>query len=277
MADDVYDGTVELDGAETSSREPLTVDLVSFGEGEQPLVILPGLSDGLTTVSGRGGVLAWHYRAFAHAHRVSVVSRPNEIPDDYSTRAMAADYAALFRSLEWEEINLLGVSQGGMIAQWIAIDAPDLLRRLCLTVTTAGPTETLVQSVGRWMQLARAGRHGDLMRDTMRRTYTPRRLLRYLLLFPLLGIVGRPSSYRRFLVQAQACLDHDARDELERIATPTLVIGGDCDRVVGPGTSEELAARIPRSRLELYPGLGHGAFEEAGDFTAQVMGFFGQK
>lgn len=274
MSDDLYEGTVEVEGAATTTGEELTFDMVSFGDGDRPLVILPGLSDGLTTVFGRGRVLAWHYRALPDAYRVSVVSRPNEIPDDYSTREMAADYAALFRSLDLSEIDLWGVSQGGMIAQWLAIDAPDLVRRLCLTVTTPGPTATLEETVGRWMGLARAGRHGDLMRDTMRRTYTPRRLLRYLLLFPLLGLVGRPSSYRRFLVQAQACLDHDARGDLGRITAPTLVIGGGSDRVVGRGTSEELAGLIPGARLELYPELGHGAFEEAPDFTERVVGFF---
>ncbi|MFW5783547.1 MAG: alpha/beta fold hydrolase [Spirochaetota bacterium] len=192
------------------------------------------------------------------------------------TREMAADYAALLRNIGMENgsLDLWGVSQGGMISQWLAIDHGELLHRLCLTVTVAGATEALREAVGRWMELAREDRYGPLMRDTMRATYTPKHLRRYAIAMPFLGLFGKPGSFRRFLIQAQACLDHDARDSVGSIRTPTLVLGGGADGVVGPGTSEELARLIPNARLELYPELGHGAFDEAKDATPKIVSFF---
>ena len=60
---------------------------------------------------------------------------------------------------------------------------------------------------------------------------------------------------------------------MKEITCPTLVIGGDSDRVVGTNTSQEIADNIPHSQLILYKGLGHGAYEEAKDFNQQVRDF----
>jgi len=274
-----FDGTITVGADRTTTGEELEFELVAFGEGTQPLVIVPGLSDGLATVGGRVRLMQYFYRDVPARYRVYVASRPRTLPDVYGTREMAADYAELLRTIGMEDgtVDLWGVSQGGMISQWLAIDHGELLHRLCLTVTTAGATETLRETVGRWMQLAREDRYGTLVRDTMRATYTPRHLRRYALAMPFLGLIGKPESFRRFFIQAQACLDHDARGSAGSIRTPTLVLGGGADRVVGPGTSEELARAIPNARLELYPELGHGAFDEAKDATPKIVSFFGEE
>ena len=271
-----FDGPVSVPGHATSTGNELAFDVVAFGGGSRPLVILPGLSDGLATVAGRVRLMQYFYREVPQRYRIYVASRPRELPDRYGTREMAADYATLLSTMGLAEggVDLWGISQGGMIAQWLAIDHAALLRGLCLTVTTPGATETLQETVGRWMELAREDRHGRLMRDTMRATYTPGYLRRYWVAMPFLGLIGKPESYRRFLIQAQACLDHDARDQLGSISVPTLVLGGGADRVVGAGTSEELAQAIPGAKLELYPELGHGAFDEAKSATPKIMAFF---
>lgn len=271
-----FDGLVTVAADRTTTGSQLLFPVVAFGKGSIPLVILPGLSDGLTTVEGKGRMLAYYYRKLPDEYRVYVISRPKDLPEHYSTREMAADYSALFETVGFEpgSINLWGISQGGMISQWIAIDSASLLKRLCLTVTTPEANETLRDAVGGWMALARAGDYGPLMRDTMRKTYTPRYLRRYWLMMPLLGLIGRPKSFRRFLIQAESCMNHDATEGLDSIRTPTLVVGGGSDEIVGRGTSERLAELIPGAELKLYPELGHGAFEEAGDCTGRIMRFF---
>ena len=91
---------------------------------------------------------------------------------------------------------------------------------------------------------------------------------------PLLGLLTKPKSYRPFLIQAQACLEHDAREVLGRIGCPTLIIGGEGDKVVSPEESRELHRLVPDSELYMYETLGHGLYEEAGDFNDRVLGFF---
>ena len=90
------------------------------------------------------------------------------------------------------------------------------------------------------------------------------------------GSVGKPKSFERFRIQAASCAAHDAYDRLDRIACPTLVIGGKDDRIVTGRASEEIAERIPGCRLFMYEGLGHGLYEEAPDFLRRVSAFCGQ-
>ena len=60
---------------------------------------------------------------------------------------------------------------------------------------------------------------------------------------------------------------------MEKINCPTLVIGGDSDKVTGSGTSEEIAGKIKNSILIIYQGFGHSVYEEAKGFNIKVMEF----
>ncbi|MBO5497156.1 MAG: alpha/beta hydrolase, partial [Oscillospiraceae bacterium] len=91
--------------------------------------------------------------------------------------------------------------------------------------------------------------------------------------YRLLGSAGKPKTFARFLPQAESCVTHDAYGELDRIACPTLVIGGTDDRIVTGEASVEIAAQIPGSELYLYEGLGHGLYEETPDFLKRVADF----
>ena len=90
---------------------------------------------------------------------------------------------------------------------------------------------------------------------------------------PIMGKLTKPKSYDRFLVQAEACLTHNAADNLHRISAPTLVIGGGKDMALGAEPSEKMAAAIPGARLRIYPQWGHGVYEEEKDFNGTVKEF----
>ncbi|EDX83166.1 hydrolase, alpha/beta fold family, putative [Synechococcus sp. PCC 7335] len=249
------------------------MDYVAFGRGQQPFVILPGLSDGLKTVKGQAVALAFYCRQFTKDFRVYVFSRKNELEESYSTRDMARDQNAALERLEIEKAYVMGVSQGGMIAQHLAIDFPHSVEKLAIAVSIARQNEIIQRVVKSWINLAKAGDYRSLVIDTMEKTFTDKHLRLYRPLYPVISRIGKPPSFTRFLIQASACLTHDAYQELGTIQCPTLVIGGDCDRVAGKGTSQEIAASIKHSQLVLYKGLGHGAYEEAKDFNQQVKEF----
>ena len=65
-------------------------------------------------------MLALVYRGFAAAYQVYVFSRINELPENYTTRDMATDIAEAMEVLGLKRVAVLGISQGGMIAQRIA-------------------------------------------------------------------------------------------------------------------------------------------------------------
>ena len=259
-------GRVLLDGG--------VMDYIRFGSGERTMVMIPGVGDGLKTVRGMAVPFALLYRQLAKDFTVYVFSRRRELPPLSTTREMAADLAAATDRLGLPPACVLGVSQGGMIAQYLAIDHPEKVGRLILAVTLAGPNDTVRDVIGRWLGMAERGDYRGIMIDTAERSYSEKKLRRERAMYALLGSVGKPKSFDRFVTQAKACLSHDARDELAAIRCPTLVIGGSEDRIVTAEGSRELAAKIPGAQLLLYEGLSHGAYEEAPDFTERVRGFF---
>ncbi len=249
------------------------MDYIRFGSGKRVLLMLPGVGDGLTTVKGLAVPFALMYRALAKDFTVYVFSRRVHLPQHMTTRDMAEDVNEAMEKLGLAGAAVVGVSQGGMIAQWLALDHPDKAAKLVLTVTLSRSNDTVREAVALWSDMARRGDYKGIMLDTAERSYTPRRIRRARLTYALMGNLGKPKSFERFLIQAESCLTHDAYDELGRIACPTLVIGGTEDKIVTGAASEEIAAKIPGSELYMYDGLSHGLYEEAPDFLKRVEDF----
>ena len=250
-----------------------TMSFVSFGYGEKPLIILPGLSDGLMTVSGKALMLANSYKRFFDKYTVYMFSRKNKLPKEYSIREMAEDQARAMQELGLQKASVLGVSQGGMVAQLLTAYFPELVEKLVIAVSAPRANEVVQGCVRNWISLAEQGDHKKLMIDTAEKSYSPEYLKKFRKIYPIIGTISKPSDYNRFLTNANAILSFDAVCDLSKITCPTLIIGGETDRIVGVEASYELRERITNSELFIYKGLGHAAYEEADDFNEQVFRF----
>lgn len=253
------------------------MDYVTFGRGDKPFIILPGLGDGLQTVKGNALNFSWYYRHFAKIFQVYIFSRKNQLEEEMTTRDMARDQRKAMEMLGLEDAYVMGISQGGMIAQYLAIDYPEGVKKLVIGVSAAKQNPVLQQVIKNWIQMARENKYQELVTDTIKKTFTEEKYKRYKPIIPIISRISRPKSFNRFLIQAQACLTHQAYDELHLIQCPTLIIGGNKDHVVGENTSVEMAEKVNSSKLLIYEGLGHGAYEEAKDFNQQVLDFLLEK
>ena len=249
------------------------MDYIRFGRGAKALVMIPGIGDGLKTVKGMALPFALLYRRLAAEYTVYVFSRRVGLAPGMTTRDMSEDLNAAMEALGLKGAAVVGVSQGGMIAQWLAVDHPDKAGRLVLAVTLARPNPTVRAAIGRWLEMAGRSDYRGIMLDTAERSYSQRRVRQARISYRLLGNLGKPKRFDRFIIQAESCLTHDAFDALPRIACPTLVIGGTDDRIVTGEASGEIARRIPGSELTMYERLGHGLYEEAPDFLDRVADF----
>lgn len=258
-------GTLKIGGSE--------MDYIHFGTGGKILVMLPGLGDGLRSVKGTALPMAFAYRVFAKEFTVYGFSRKNALPEGYTTKEMAADQAQAMGLLGIPEADVLGVSMGGMIAQHLAIDYPEKVGKLILTVTSARPNPILEASIDEWVSCAKRGDHTAFMDSNVRRIYSEGYYRKNKWLVPIMGKLTKPKSYERFFIQANACLKHDAFESLQQIQAPTLVIGGEKDNALGGDASREIAAQIPGAELRMYQQWGHGLYEEAGDFNQTVLDF----
>lgn len=249
------------------------MNYASFGHGEKILVVLPGLSDGLTTVKGKALLLAAPYKRYFERYTIYIFSRKNEMPPGYSIPDMADDQAKALKTLGLKKISILGVSQGGMIAQSLAINHADLVEKLIIAVSAPRVNAAIQECIGHWVDYANQGNHKRLMIDTAEKSYSEKYLKKYRKLYPLLGKLGKPANYSRFLINANAILCFDALNDLKKIICPTLIVGGSDDKIVGIDASYALKNRILNSELYVYDGLGHAAYEEADDFYERVFRF----
>ena len=250
-----------------------TMDYIRFGSGQRTLVMLPGLGDGLRSMKGTALPMAFMYREFCKNFTVYAFSRKNELPEGYTTRDMAKDQAEAMAQLGIEKADIFGVSMGGMIAQHLAIDYPEKVNKLILTVTSARPNPILTESIDEWVALAKRGDHAGFMDSNLQRIYSDGYYRRNKWLAPIVGKLTKPKTYDRFFVQANACLTHDAYESLHKIKAPTLVVGGEQDKALGGDPSKEIATRIPGAQLRMYEQWGHGLYEEAKDFNQVIVEF----
>ncbi len=252
------------------SLKNFQIDTIRFGTGKKTLIMLQGLNT--NGIRGAGLSLAWMYRIFAKDYTVYLFDRRPEIPEGMTVREMAGDTAEAMEALGIRNADVLGVSQGGMIAQHLAIDRPELVNRLVLAVTLSRNNDTVSSVISRWVSLAERKAWKQLVTDMAENMYSQRYLKRYRPLLPLLTLLQTPKDADRFVRLAKACLTCSAYAELDKIQCPVFVIGGGQDKIVTGAASEELARKL-NCECHLYDALGHAAYEEAADFNRKVYDF----
>lgn len=251
--------------------QDLQVDYITFGSGSRPLVMIQGLNT--RGIKGAALSLAYMYRIFAKDYKVYLFDRRNDIGESITVRELASDIATAMDALGLKNADIFGVSQGGMIAQYLAIDRPDLVRKMVLAVTLSRNNDTVEAVIQNWIQLTEQGRMKELVADMAVKMYSVRYRKRYQPVMPLLTLLQKPRDVKRFITLAKSCLTCNVYEELEKIQCPVFVIGGRLDTVVGARASEEIAEKL-NCQIHMYETLGHAAYEEAKDFNKRIYDFF---
>lgn len=250
--------------------QDMQFDYITFGSGTKPLVMIQGLNT--RGLQGAAVSLAYMYRIFAKDFKVYLFDRRPVVREGITVRDMAADIAAAMDALGITNADVFGVSQGGMIAQYLAIDRPDLVNNLVLAVTLSKNNAVVKQVVGNWIAMTEQGAMKELVTDMAEKMYSDAYIKRYRPLLPLLTILQKPKDVQRFVTLAKACLTCETYELLDKIQCPVLILGGSKDEVVTGEASEEIAEKLGCA-IHMYEDLGHAAYEEARDFNKRVYEF----
>lgn len=251
--------------------QDIQMNYITFGKGERPLIMIQGLST--RSIKGASLSLAYMYRLFAKDYKVYLFDRRENIGESITVRELAADIALAMDALEIKNADIFGVSQGGMIAQYLAIDRPDLVNKLVLAVTLSKNNETVKTVIDNWIKMTEQNDIKNLVTDMAEKMYTDSYMRRYKMFMPLLTILQKPKNVPRFITLAKACLTCNAYDELDKIQCPVFVIGGMQDKITGGEASIEIAEKLGCKSF-IYEDLGHAAYEEAKDFNQRIYDFF---
>ena len=257
--------------------EDCTINYITFGKGSRNLLFIPGVGDGLKTVKGLAIPFSLMYKLFAKEFKVYVFSRRNNLHDGFSTLDMAHDIARCMDALYIAKASIVGVSQGGMIAQHLAIKYPNKIDKLVLAITSSRPNDLMTESVDTWLNLLNKDDFKNMMIDNTRRSYVGKHLNRMLFVVKNFSFLMKPKSYERFIIQCKSCLMHNTYDELDKIANQTLVIGAGLDEILGVDASYEIHDRIKKSQIHIFEEYSHGVYDQTNSFNKTIYEFLIKK
>jgi pimeloyl-ACP methyl ester carboxylesterase len=267
---------INVGGIEFASRE--------LGTGSDvPVVFLHHLTAVLDDWDPRiiDGIAA-HHRVIAFDNR-GVGGTGSSVP--HTVEQMGADAIAFIRALGLERVDLFGFSLGGGVAQMVALQAPELVRRMILAGT--GP-----RGGGGIDQITKIAVIAYLKAGV---TFSdPRNFL----FFPRTAEGKRAASDyfnrlkerthnrdKRISVQARIAqlkaIRHAGQsepDDLSLITQPVFVANGDHDLMVASSHSADMARRLPNARLKIYLNSGHGGvFQHHQTFLSDALQFLAEE
>jgi pimeloyl-ACP methyl ester carboxylesterase len=201
----------------------------------------------------------------------------------FTVADMAADTAGLMDALSIRTAHVFGVSMGGLIAQVLAVDHPDRVRKAGLGCTTHGGGHA-VQPAPEVMQALGRATDPTVPVEEAVRNWVP-------ILFSRRFIeeeTTRLEEFIRFTVQTWpspegaagqigALSVFNVRRRLAEIRCPVLVITGSEDRMMPPENARLLAQGIPGAEHYVVDGAGHGFFFEKPEEVNRVLVEFFRK
>jgi pimeloyl-ACP methyl ester carboxylesterase len=198
--------------------------------------------------------------------------------------AMARDAVAFIRALGFDQVDLVGFSLGGFVAQVIAQEEPQLIRRIVLAGT--GPAGgagidrvtsiTFRAMVKGWLTLKDPKTYLFFTRTSNGKQAAREFLDR---LKERKDDRDKPISLIAFRAQLKAidAWAEQAPSDMSTIRQPVLVANGEHDLMVPSSNSADLARRLPDATLKLYPDAGHGGvFQYHQEFVDEVLDFLGE-
>jgi pimeloyl-ACP methyl ester carboxylesterase len=252
-----------------------------------PVIFLVHLAGNLDNWDPRvvDGIAAKH-RVITFDNR-GVGASTGKTPD--TIQAMTKDAVMFIRALGFDQVDLHGFSMGGMIAQVIAPDEPELVRKLILTGTGPAGGKGMKEVV--WVAQVDSFR-GLLSRQA---PGVPWRLRAELFLFFTRTANGKregkaflarlqertidrdtPTSVSSYFAQLKACRRWGKEEphDLSLIRQPVLLANGDSDRMLPTPNTLDMARRLPNNELVIYPDAGHGGiFQFHEQFVEKALEF----
>jgi len=243
--------------------------VVSGPSGAPPVLLGGSLGTTLAMWDPQVNVLAGRWNVIAFDHRGHGGSAVPKGP--YTIDQLGGDVLGLLDTLELQRVSYCGLSLGGMVGMWLAINAPERIDRLVLACTSG----YLPPAAG-WRQRAdtvRAAGSAEVVADAvLERWFTAP----YAREHP--GVVAH---HRRMVAACPAegyasCCEAigqlDLRPGLSGITAPTLVIAGEQDPATPPVHARTIASAVPGSRLEVLDPAAHlSSVERAPAVSALIV------
>ena len=242
------------------------------GEGEVVVFI-----NGLTmTLAG----WAYQLRDFTQKYRVLRYDcrgqgGSDKPEDEYTQELHAEDLSVLLGRLDIDKAHLIGLSNGGMIAQHFALKYPEKTNSLVLVDTCSYVGKLLELTVHSWIKATEAGgndlRYDVLLPQIFSESFVENNLE---LIKSMKEFSAQVNSPQSVINLARASSKHDLRSRVSQIKSPTLIISGEEDILIPPRYSKILNSEITDSELVIIKDCAHvPPIEKPEEFNSIVLEF----
>ena len=196
----------------------------------------------------------------------------SDVPDgEYSIDRLGKDLLAIIDATGAPQVDICGVSIGGVTALWTALHAPHRVRRVVLANTAAKIGDESMWSAR--MATARTEGMTGLADATMMRWFTPEfRAAHPEVVDRFRAVIARTNGHG-YSGCCAALRDADLRALAPQVACPTLVVTGLHDPATPPDQGRWLAQQIPAARLTEFKSAHLSNVECADEFNAAVLDF----
>ena len=189
----------------------------------------------------------------------------------YTVETMAADCLAVLDAAGVQAAHVVGISMGGLMAQELALTAPERVLSLCLTATHPGIAHAVVNPDAMAMLMKRGEMTpAEAAEASVPYNYapaTPRERIEedWAVRFPL------AETNDGYMAQAVGTSQWDGFDRVGGITAPTMVLHGELDALVPPDNGRILAERIPGAELVLVPDANHVLMTDQPEQVTKVL------
>jgi 3-oxoadipate enol-lactonase len=192
-------------------------------------------------------------------------------PGPYSIELLGKDMLALLEALHLEQIHFCGLSMGGMIGMWLALNAPHRLKKLVLCNT--GAKIGTIEGWNARIETVRKNGMKAIAPATIERWFTP--AFRENNAAPVAGIQKalEETNPEGYAACCAAVRDFDCRGELGKIRVPTQVIAGHRDPATPPADGRFLAGQIPGAQYAELDAAHLSNIEDRDRFNDEVGNF----
>jgi 3-oxoadipate enol-lactonase len=256
----------------TLNINSITIDYELEGQGLDVVFI-----NGLTmTLAG----WAYQMKPFTEGYRVLRYDcrgqGGSDKPDkEYTQELHAEDLSLLLQKLDMDKAHIIGLSNGGMIAQHFALKYPERTGALVLVDTCSYVGKLLELTVHSWIKATEAGGN-DLRYDVLLPQIFSENFIENneALIKNMKEFSSEINSPRAVINLAKASISHDLRSEVSKIKSPTLIIAGEEDILISPKYSKILHDEIENSELVILKDCAHvPPIEKPTEFNSIVLEF----
>lgn len=255
--------TVKIDDFET--------EYFKFGDGPKTMVMLPGAA--VKSVMASEAAVADAYKMFRDKYTVYLFETRKNLMAGHNIEDLAEDTAKVMKALGLKDAYVFGASMGGMKGLYLAINHPELVKKLYVAATLSRQNDTSRATFGEWIRLA-GGNDKDMLNKSIREgVYSSRHIEQFAEALAASEKSETAEEVRRFKMLIEACINVGCYDRLDEIKCPVYVSGCWNDNAVGSIASIEIAQRLKCS-LYMYEGYSHAIYDEAKDHIQRIFNFF---